>query len=251
MERLTAPIPAGFSEVVGQCETHGEQTVLLHSRVGRREWYCSECHFRACRADDAVRQRQELSKHLHGAAGVPARYRGKKFEARIAEHRAVRMQVKAFRDLIAAGRKWAVLVLIGLPGTGKTLVVSELAEALIDGLSMRVRYCTAKQMIAEIQVAYSPAGKADGKTEESEIERFAQYDLLILDEIDAKSDTENSNLLLTEVINRRYNAERPVVVATNQPFASLARYVGDRVDDRLHENAFVCSFDWPSFRRAA
>jgi DNA replication protein DnaC len=157
------------------------------------------------------------------------------------------MTVKHFRDLIANGPKWVVLVLFGGVGTGKTLVASELAESLINGLSMSVRYCTAKQMIAEIQAAYS----SEGKTEEGEILRFVQYNLLILDEIDAKPDRENANLLLTEVINRRYNAEAPVVVITNQPFDGLARFVGDRVDDRLHENAFVCSFDWPSFRRTA
>jgi DNA replication protein DnaC len=58
-------------------------------------------------------------------------------------------------------------------------------------------------------------------------------------------------LLLTEIINRRYNAEKPVVVITNQAFDTLARFVGDRVADRLHENAYVCAFSWPSFRRAA
>jgi DNA replication protein DnaC len=136
---------------------------------------------------------------------------------------------------------------MGNVGTGKTLLASELAESLIEGLSMSVRYCTAKQMIAEIQAAYS----AEGKSEEMEVLRFVQYGLLILDEIDAKPDRENANLLLTEVINRRYNAEMPVVVITNQPFDNLAKFVGDRVDDRLHENAFVCSFDWPSFRRQA
>ncbi|GAB3416748.1 ATP-binding protein [Massilia agilis] len=250
MDRLNAPMPAGFHEVDGTCETHGMQIVYLHPNFGARAWYCPECHFKACRDADAERQRKERAKDLHAIADVPKRYRGQDFKATTAPHRAVRMQVKAFRDAIAAGRKWAVLALIGLPGTGKTLVASELAESLINSLSISVRYCTAKQMISEIQVAYSPSGKAQGMTEESEVQRFCRYDLLILDEIDATPDTENSKLLLTEVINRRYNAELPVVVISNQAFENLGKYVTDRVDDRLHENSFVCSFDWPSFRRA-
>jgi DNA replication protein DnaC len=143
--------------------------------------------------------------------------------------------------------RWTVLALVGGVGTGKTLLACELAVALIDKLGLSVRYATAQAIVSEVQATYG----AEGKSEETEIARFAQYDVLIIDEIDAKRSSENANLLLTEIINRRYNAEKPVVVITNQAFDTLARFVGDRVADRLHENAYVCAFSWPSFRRAA
>ncbi|HBI70007.1 MAG TPA: hypothetical protein DDZ22_13650, partial [Massilia sp.] len=76
-----------------------------------------------------------------------------------------------------------------------------------------------------------------------------QYDVLILDEIDAIRNTDNANLLLTEIINRRYNEAKPVIVISNQPFDNLARYTGERVHSRLYENAFVCDFSWADFRR--
>ena len=117
-------------------------------------------------------------------------------------------------------------------------------------------------MISEIQASYG----AEGKSESGEIDRFAHYDLLILDEIDAISGKENAQLLLTEVINRRYANHRPVIAITNQKLEApeerradrvaervyaLKDFVGDRVYDRLRENGFPCVFGWASQRAFA
>ena len=249
MASLTSGIMKNVIEIEGECDAHGKSITYFpkflveRGRVG--EWHCPTCAQIRVKQESERLWLQDRRDTLHRIAHVPMKYRGLRFEATTPEQKLVRSTVKAFRDAIAGKKTWAVLVLFGGVGTGKTLLASELAESLINNLDFSVRYCTAKQMIAEIQAAYSD----ENKTEEGEILRLVQYDVLILDEIDAKPDRENANLLLTEVINRRYNEEKPVVVITNQPFDSLAKFVGDRVDDRLHENAYVCSFDWPSFRR--
>jgi DNA replication protein DnaC len=237
-------IPSSFREVSGTCPQHGENTVLLHPRRGAQEWYCAACAEAERKAADQAAWLKSRAETLQRICCIPEKYIGKKFDAKTPEQKRVRMTVKGFRDAVAARSGWAVLVLMGTTGTGKTLLSCELAQSLIDNLSMSVRYCTANQMISEIQSAYGQ----DGKSEESEILRFSQYDVLILDEIDAKRNTENASLLLTEVINRRYNSERPVVAITNQPMEKLAQFVGDRVFSRLHENAFVCAFDWADYR---
>lgn len=245
MARITGGFMKGIVEVEGECAEHGKAVVFRPKLMADRPWSCPTCAQIKAKEESERQWIEERRATLHRIACVPSKYRGAKFDATTPEQKFVRSTVKAFRDAIAGKLQWAVLVLFGGVGTGKTLLASELAEALIDRMSMSVRYCTAKQMISEIQTSYSD----DTKSEEGEVLRFLQYDVLILDEIDAKPDRENANLLLTEVINRRYNEEKPVVVITNQPFDSLAKFVGDRVDDRLHENAYVCSFDWPSFRR--
>jgi DNA replication protein DnaC len=244
---LMGNILKGAEPVTGTCEKHGESTLMLPLFLKNRNWVCRTCNEEKAKADSEARWRAERTETLHRIAGIPYKYKGCRFEATTGAHKQVRSTVRAFRDAIASNRTWAVLVLFGGVGTGKTLLASELAQSLIDNLDMSVRYCTAKQMIAEIQSSYGQ----EGKSEEGEVLRFVQFDLLIIDEIDAKRDTDAANLLLTEIINRRYNEEKPVVVITNQPFDNLAKFVGDRVDDRLHENAYVCSFDWPSYRRGA
>lgn len=246
---LAQAIVQGFKRVEGNCARHGLVAVNAKPRGGLTDadlWYCP-----TCLEEQSGRQAQDewvAMRHdaIFKTATLPVRYVGQRFEARTPAQRAVRATVRDFRNFVVGEPCWAALILFGACGTGKTLLASEFAEAWVRSLCRSARYITAKGMISEIQAAY---GK-EGKSEEGEILRFVQYDLLILDEIDAKPDRENANILLTEVINRRYNDNKPMVVITNQPFDNLRDFVGDRVDSRLHENAFVCAFDWPDFRRA-
>lgn len=230
-------------ETSGVCQTHGASSVKA---IGPGGWYCVPCMETTLTTESRRLWETERHAHLKRVADIPAKYLGQEFKASGPAQKGARGTVKAFRDFLLKNRCWAVLVLSGLPGTGKTLMACEFAQALIDNCGWQVRYCTAKGMISEIQASYG----TDGKSEAGEIERFVRYEVLILDEIDVKGSGANSNVLLTEVINRRYNDGRPVVIITNQAFDTLAEFVGDRVLDRLYENSFVAEFAWPSFRRA-
>jgi DNA replication protein DnaC len=237
-------LTAGLQAVEGVCAEHGARAVTIRPGMA---WYCPQCLEAELKHEYAVKWAEKRHSDLFTVATIPQKYRGQRFVATTPEQKHVRGTCKAFRDHITQGPKWAALVLMGEFGTGKTLLACELAESLIEKFGLSVRYVTAQAMVSEIQAAY----RTEGKSEETELMRFAQFDVLVIDEIDAKRDSDNANLLLTEVINRRYNAEKPVVVITNQPFDGLAKFVGGRVHSRLHENAFVCSFDWQDFRKGA
>lgn len=234
---------AGLQAVGGVCGQHGAHTVTIRTGM---EWYCPKCLEAELKHEYAAKWAEQRHADLFSVACIPQKYRGQRFVANSPEQKHVRGTCKAFRDEITQGAKWAALVLMGEFGTGKTLLACELAESLIEKFGLSVRYVTAQAMVSEIQAAY----RTEGKSEETELSRFAQFDVLVIDEIDAKRDSDNANMLLTEVINRRYNAEKPVVVITNQPFDGLSKFVGGRVHSRLHENAFVCSFNWGDFRKA-
>ncbi|WP_395406273.1 ATP-binding protein [Pseudoduganella sp. UC29_106] len=235
----------GTNPFTGTCPEHGESTVLIFSFQKNQAWFCSECASVKVRAEDGARWLRERREAIYRSATLPEKYLGRTFPATSAAMRTARAQAKAFLDQLKRERLWATLIMIGKNGTGKTLLATELAEYMINKMSLTVRYCTANQMVSEIQASYS----TEGKTQEGEILRFANYDVLIIDEIDAKPDKENANILLTEVINRRYNSLRPVIAISNQPLDMLHKFVGDRVESRLHENSFVCSFNWPDFRK--
>jgi DNA replication protein DnaC len=250
---------ARLQYVEGVCDSHGSSRVLARAGLG---WYCPRCldqrkgpefdsQWLKLRLDDMMK-----------IADIPARYRGEMFRGITEEHRKIRGIAAKFRDFILGEPRWAALLLAGEVGTGKTLLACELAEAFIKKTGRSVRYITARGMISEIQSSYG----AEGKSEASEIDRFAQYDLLILDEIDAISGKENAQLLLTEVINRRYSNNRPVIAITNQKLEAqqerrvdraaervyiLRDFVGDRVYDRLRESGFPCTFGWASQRTFA
>ncbi len=241
---LTASMLSKFERLDGECEAHGRIENVLTRRGDA--WKCPKC----IEAEIAAQRRDtwlaERNATLMAIAKIPSKYAGKKFVATTDDQKFVRMRVIEFREFILKEpRTWAVLVLAGSMGTGKTLMACEFAESLIKKLSMSVRYVTAHGIISEIQSCYGQ----EGRSEETEIAKFVQYDLLIVDEADAKRATDSANMLFNEVINRRYSENKPVVIITNQALEGLAQFVGDRIVDRLHENSFICSFNWPSARR--
>lgn len=231
------------TEGICKAEDHGHeflQTVIMHDGIP----HCSHCYGEMLKRQAHTQWLKTRRLDLLAAAHLPRRYIGQKFTASTPEQRLARATAKQFLDEVEKKSGWCTLIMQGGVGTGKTLMATELAGSIIDKFDQSVRYCTAKQMISEIQSAYS----TEGKSEEGEILRFVQYGVLIIDEIDIKSDSKNSGLLLQEVINRRYNDCKPLVVITNQSFDNLSKHVGDRIDSRLHENAFVAAFTWEDFR---
>jgi DNA replication protein DnaC len=245
MDQIGNLIPAlsgRVSMVSGTCEQHGDANVLVRNGA---DWHCPRCLDAVLAAEAHDNWKAERSAALMATATIPKKYVDQKFIASTPEQKGVRHTTRLFRDFILGEPAWAALILSGTTGTGKTLLACDLAQSLIKNAVRSIRYITANGMISEIQASYS----TDGKTQEGEILRFLQYDVLILDEIDAKPDRENANLLLTEVINRRYNDNKPVIAISNQPLADLAKFVGDRVHSRLHENAFICAFTWADARK--
>lgn len=226
----------------GTCDEHGPATVLVRAGL---DWHCPQCLEKRMAGEAHETWKAERNASLMENATIPRKYLGQRFLASTPEQKVVRGTVRTFRDFILREPTWAALLMIGQTGTGKTLLACEFAQSLIANSSRSVRYITAKGMISEIQASYG----REGKSEEGEMLRFAQYDVLILDEIDAIPSRENSSLLLTEIINRRYNENKPVIVISNQPFDNLERFIGSRVHSRLHENSFSCSFGWDDFRR--
>jgi DNA replication protein DnaC len=230
--------------LAGTCEQHGAAEVLVRTGAA---WHCPRCLDAVLAAEARDSWMTERAAALMTAATIPKKYVGQKFVASTPEQKGVKHTTRLFRDFILGEPAWGALILSGTTGTGKTLLACDLAQSLIQNAVRSIRYITANGMISEIQASYSD----DKKTKEGEILRFLQYDVLILDEIDAKPDREDSNLLLTEVINRRYNDNKPVIAISNQPLADMAKFVGDRVHSRLHENAFICAFTWADARKGS
>lgn len=228
----------------GSCETHGAASVLVRTGTA---WHCPKCLEAEMAADTEAKVLAESRAWRMKVAMIPSKYVGAMFPAATPAQKGVRSTVASFRDFILRERQWATLIMTGETGTGKTLLACEFAQALVSKTPLTVRYITAAGMISEIQATY---GSRDGKSSETEIMRFAQYDVLILDEIDAIRKSDDADLLLTEIINRRYNEGKPIVAISNQALDGLKQFVGARVHSRLYENSFPCAFTWGDFRRA-
>lgn len=226
----------------GSCAEHGESQVTL---FGEGEWYCSQCMEIRIKADLRLLDAKNRHDGMMATADLPKRYHGQRFMAHNEEHKNARATAKEFLDA-ACTDSWHALVLSGVTGTGKTLMASELAEAYMAKTHKTAKYAAASAVLGEIRATYD---SGNSKSEAGEIRRYADYGLLILDEIDMVRGTDNDILLLTEIVNRRYNAGRPLIVITNKSRESLAEFMGERIDDRLYEDGFSIVFAWASFRR--
>ncbi len=245
LDDALSPLLGGdrFHTLNGRCERHGEHDFLTVK--SNPVWRCPECLLERASIDAANQALKDRKERFFRLAGFPEKYRGAAFVASTTAHRSTRGIAKLFFEGVLQREGWAVLLMTGEPGTGKTLMACELGQRLIEKGCMSVKYTTAMGLLGAIKASYG----RDDSSEEMVIEDYATYDLLIIDEIDQQRCSENDRLLIGEVINRRYNSGRPMISISNQSRDTLAASVGDRVADRFAENCYAAVFDWPSFRR--
>lgn len=104
------------------------------------------------------------------------------------------------------------LVLYGPNGVGKTMIEKNIAfQALLLGYS--VRFVSASEMLADL------ASQDSSASLNRRVARYANPALLCIDEVGYLSyDTRYADLLF-EVVTRRYQAGKPIVLTTNKRFA--------------------------------
>lgn len=238
------------------CPAHGpfesKALILMGRLMGWSK--CPECSSIEAEAeaeqrrvrDESERQRRIETRLNH--AGIPERFRNRTFEnfkvtskpmntaKMIAEEFA-----ETFPDRYAEG---ATYVFSGKPGTGKShLAIAAAMSVMSRGYS--ALYLNALDAIRLIRSTW----KRDSERSESEVMRdLAGVDLLVLDEVGAQYGTEGEQVILFDIINRRYQDQNPMILLTNQGKDGFKQYLGDRAFDRLREAGRWVAFDWESYR---
>ena len=125
-----------------------------------------------------------------------------------------------------------------------------LAKSLLDE-GYDVRYGGGRPLLREIRETWGMLGARESGV----LGRLIERDLLILDEVDMQFGGDAELLRLFDVLNDRYEALRPTVLASNLSVEALPGCLGARLMDRLRENGgVVVPFTWASergVRRAA
>ena len=235
------------------CDKHGEFEQITNYMLGKE--YKSMCP--TCEAEllEAERQEEEtaaadkLAAILEGF-GIPERFRYCSLDNYRTDTDG---QEKAYSSVMKyvtyfdSGNVSNPLFLCGKYGTGKTHLAIGIIKRLLEKKHIRTAYySTTMRMIRDIRGSYHHTSK---QTEQNIIDKYINYDILIIDEVGLQVGTDNEKLLIYEVLNGRYENMKPSILISNLPYKALTDYLGERVIDRLKgKGGILAVFDWESER---
>jgi DNA replication protein DnaC len=137
-------------------------------------------------------------------------------------------------------------VLVGPNGIGKTMILKNVAhQALIRGHT--VRFVTASDMLADL------AGQESSTALARRLRRYTVPHLLCVDEVGYLSYDNRYADLLFEVVTRRYDAHKAILLSTNKAFAEWSEVFPHAacvvtLVDRLIHRAEVIDIEAESYR---
>lgn len=154
----------------------------------------------------------------------------------------VRNQVVEFAKSMTR-REVSNLVMVGSTGTGKTHLSCATARTIM-AKGLHARYITSEYLADEIV----EARKRDD-SERNVIQRYTEYDLLILDEY-GLHDREAWRLeKVHRVLYSRYDANKSTMIVSNMTLQELRNDLGDRLWSRLnHKGLAVVTCNWADAR---
>jgi len=232
----TSPNPDPLRQRLRELGLYG---LLAHADAVREEPWLP----RLLEIEDTERQRRSLERRLHNACLGAFRP--------IADfdwHWPTQIDRALLDELftLAFIREAANIVLLGPNGLGKTLLAKNLThQAILRGHT--ARFTLASDMLHDLAAQDSDASLA------RRLRRYIRPTVLAIDEVGYLSyDTRYADLLF-EVVNRRYQSQRPIILTTNKPFAEWNEVFPNAacvvaLVDRLMHRAEIVAIEGSSYR---
>ena len=256
------PVRIDIVELNGHCETHGNWANPVPTFLaGRMAGRCPECDKEAAAAKErdllqvqrsaVAGKRASQMRKLFDGAEIPKRFIARTFENYRAEEGnasqglALSRSRKFAENFPRATELGANFVFCGKPGTGKTHLACAIGNAVMSKHGASALFITVFDVIQRVKATY---GDKD-QSERTVMRSFVEPDLLILDEVGVQFGTDHEKVIITDLINRRYNDMRPTIILSNLNEFELGQFLGERVMDRMFEGGGgVIAFDWDSYR---
>lgn len=140
----------------------------------------------------------------------------------------------------------ATVIMRGINGPGKTHMASALVNEFCKR-GMPAYYCRAVDFFTAIKSTFN----TPGKTLEDLERKFRRFKLLVLDEIEVRSDSAWENNVLRSLVDARYASCVATVIITNKTNEQIHEYFSPAIIDRINDGGGVIKCDWPSLRGKA
>lgn len=203
----------------------------LEDALGR----LTELHKR--RPSESVAPVRNDSQPLIDAAGIPLRHRSVPPESDSEWQR----KLGETAERLGSG---FLIAITGVQGTGKTQFGAALIVTACRS-GERARYACAMDFFIALKESFDDGAKA---SERQVLAAFIKPKLLVLDEMDERSESAWENRLLFHMLNQRYNSMLDTLIISRRPREEFIASLGASIQSRIQETGGIITFNWPSFR---
>lgn len=131
------------------------------------------------------------------------------------------------------------LILLGNFGTGKSMLMSILCNALADEYLFQCRYVNAVKFYQKITDSF----KNNSKSVKDVITPYKQAEFLFLDDIDKVKPSDYVREIFYDLVNYRTENELPTIISANHSLEELdEKYYGEAIVSRLIQKSKIVNF---------
>lgn len=185
------------------------------------------------------RQRTIAVNSLRSRANIPKRHRQTQI---VPEPAWAEARLKLKHNL----GEGTMVALVGYRGNGKTQLAVDVILDRIDAHLSPCLFTTAVGFFLELRGTY---GRDSKLTERQVFSKYLDPDLLVIDEIGKRSESEWENNMLFELLNSRYNELKDTILIDNRSKQHFIATIGPSIADRMNETGGIIECDWESFRK--
>lgn len=189
-----------------------------------------------CQAENTPYTRPRTDLGLAYQTGFPARYKA------TWSHPEATDWVELYEKALSEVKDGGLLAITGSRGTGKTRLAAEVARAFSRKNS---QYMTAMGLFLKIRDSYNNPKAA---SELEIVTDLSKCELIVIDEIQERGNSEWEDRLLNHIIDKRYGNMKPTILIANLTKNELAAALGSSIVSRMNETGGMIEMTGKSHR---